>query len=57
MHMLQPGYELRFRFKSTDKVRRVSETWQDNLDRHLASNRRLVRPVNGAKTTGADAFN
>ena len=54
--MLQAGYELCLGLEAADEVGFVGVFWQDDLDRHLAIQRGLMRPINRAKATNRDLF-
>src|SRR5690349_12727500 len=56
MQVFQPRHKLRFRLEAANKIRTIGELWQNDLDRDIALDQRLVGTVNRAEASYTEEF-
>jgi hypothetical protein len=56
VQVFQPRHKLRFHLKAADKIRLIGELRQNDLDRDIALDQRLVGTINRAETAYTEEF-
>ena len=54
--MFQPGDDLRFGFKAANEIGLIGKLGQNDLDRYLSPDPRLVGPIDLTEATCPDEF-